>query len=194
MRNSNCKRLAVIRIRLNKKKHEKKVEWHRKSLKSTESNVGCAGQGCKMKIMTCVPIMPNKKKGPIWHDPLACEIKLTSAASYIERYVKLEQQEATNVHIENAHTRDPAANVTNAFSAFKPKKKNQKRSKAKQSEWKTYIFPSNQTNERKWSNPIQHPPKFLCTLPKTGWHTKKDEWSDFMKCEHDGLNITVAAS
>lgn len=44
------------------KKKEKKVEWHGKSLKSTDSNVGCVGRGCKMKIMTCVPIMPNKKK------------------------------------------------------------------------------------------------------------------------------------
>lgn len=171
MRNSNCKRLAVIRIRLDEKKNEKKVEWHGKSLKSTDSNVGCAGRGCKMKIRTCVPIMPNKKKRTNMTRSVGMWNKV-DIGCFIRREIREIGTTSSNKcsHLKRTHT-GPSGKCNKRIFCIQTQKNTKK--EAKQSEWKTYIFPSNQTNERKWSNPIQHPPKFLCTLPKTGWHTKK---------------------
>lgn len=106
--------------------------------------------------------------------------------------MKLEQQAATNVHIWNAHTLDPAANVTNAFSAFKPKKIPKKK-QSKANERRIYF----QVIKRMKENgliPFNIHRNFFALCPKLDGTQKKDEWSDFMKCEHDGLHITVAAS
>lgn len=131
MRNSNCKRLAVIRIKLDTKKTKRKLNGIEKSFKSTESNVGCAGRGCKMKIMTCVPIMPNKKKRTNMTRSVGMWNKV-DIVCFMHREIREIGTTSSNKcsHWKRIHTSDPAANVTNAYSAFKLKKY-QKRSKAK---------------------------------------------------------------